>query len=261
MQGGRSDQMWEDQESHFTAPDEAPLMFQSWAHLSLLHWKVDADQIQKLLPPELIVDTFDGDAYVGLVPFTMHDIRMRNLPKIPTAHRFHETNVRTYVHHNGRQPGVWFFSLDAQSRLAVAGARFMFGLPYHFSRMELAQQGEGWRYQMTRVSDQATSEVSTTFDQPFEVAKPRSLESFLIDRYLLYSKRRGELVTGRVWHPRYQICAATAKDVSDELVRLAGFEVNSAPDLVHFSPGFDVKCYRPTVISTADPEFAGTSRP
>src|SRR5690606_911201 len=159
----------------------------------------------------------------------------------------------TYVHHKERQPGVWFFSLDAQSRLAVAGARLMFGLPYHFSRMNLEEQGTGWRYRMARVSDQTVSQVATSHQNQFAPAEPRSLESFLIDRYLLYSKRRGKLLTARVWHPRYQVCAATVEDVQDELLMRAGFELIRPPDLAHFSPGFDVNCYRPSEISKTVP--------
>src|SRR5687768_2328582 len=100
-------------------PDGSPAMYQRWRTLSFLHWKVSAAELAPLLPPGLEVDTFEGDAWVGLVPFTMRGVRPRFLPPAPGLSAFHETNARTYVHQRGSAPGVWFFSLDAASRVAV----------------------------------------------------------------------------------------------------------------------------------------------
>ena len=72
------------------------------------------------MPPQLELDLFEGTAYVGLVPFTMTGVRPVGLPPVRGISSFHETNVRTYVHREGRDPGVWFFSLDAANRIAVS---------------------------------------------------------------------------------------------------------------------------------------------
>jgi hypothetical protein len=119
------------------------VMWQRWADLLFLHWPVPPDELAALLPPGLTLDTFDGQAYVGLVPFTMTGVRPVWAPALPWLSHFHETNVRTYVHCRGRDPGVWFFSLDAANPVAVKIARALWKLPYHFARMRLARAGNG----------------------------------------------------------------------------------------------------------------------
>ena len=118
------------------------VMRQIWRHLGFLHWPVARDAIARLLPPGLDVDAFDGAAYVGIVPFTIPLTRTGRLGA-PMAPAFHELNLRTYVHRGGRDPGVWFFSLDATSRLAVAGARLAYGLPYFHADITLEETGGG----------------------------------------------------------------------------------------------------------------------
>ena len=118
-------------------PDRRPVMRQSWRKLLFLHWPIPSDQLRPLVPPQLDLDLFEGTAYVGLVPFTMTGVRPVGLPPIRGISNFHETNVRTYVHRDGRDPGVWFFSLDAANRLAVYLARTFFHLPYYHARMFL----------------------------------------------------------------------------------------------------------------------------
>ena len=89
-------------------------MRMTWRSLLFLHWPLPPDAVRPLLPAEMTLDTFDGSAWVGLVPFTMTGVKFRWLGSIPSMRRFHECNVRTYVHRDG-EPGVWFFSLDAAS--------------------------------------------------------------------------------------------------------------------------------------------------
>ena len=104
-------------------PDAPAVMRQDWHHLLFLHWEVPAAELQKLIPEDLTIDTFEGIAYVGVIPFTLSNVRPIFTPPVPGLSRFHEVNVRTYVHRRGTNPGVWFFSLDASSALAVAAAR------------------------------------------------------------------------------------------------------------------------------------------
>ncbi|HSG72953.1 MAG TPA: DUF2071 domain-containing protein, partial [Planctomycetaceae bacterium] len=124
-----------DRISPIIRPDEKLIGYHTWLDLLFLHWRVPADEIQALLPPELTVDTFEGDAWVGLVPFKMRKIRPWWSPPVPGISNFYETNVRTYVHHRGKDPGVWFFSLDASSSLAVSVARWRWNLNYFKATM------------------------------------------------------------------------------------------------------------------------------
>src|SRR5687767_3978861 len=111
-------------------PDLPVLLHQNWHHLLFLHWEVPVADLQALIPSRLTVDTFEGHAYVGLVPFTLTGVRAVGTPPLPWISHFHEVNVRTYVHLKGADPGVWFFSLDASSKIAVAAARAAYKLPY-----------------------------------------------------------------------------------------------------------------------------------
>src|SRR5882762_4858763 len=117
-----------------------PIMHQKWGKLLFMHWRIDEKLLRPLIPASLSIDTFDGSAWIAVVPFTMWGIRASFLPPIPVTSAFHELNVRTYVHLDG-VPGVWFFSLDAANRLAVWGARTFYHLPYFKADMSLRQEG------------------------------------------------------------------------------------------------------------------------
>src|SRR5229473_5325188 len=119
-------------------PDAPAVVLQNWHHLLFLHWEIPPEELQQLVPPELTIDTFEAKAYVGLVPFTVTGVRAVLTPPLPWISSFHEVNVRTYVHLDGRDPGVWFFSLDASSSIAVAAARAAYKLSYFHSAIEFS---------------------------------------------------------------------------------------------------------------------------
>jgi hypothetical protein len=109
-------------------PTGWPVGYQRWHSLLFLHWPLPAAVLRPLVPAELSIDLYAGVAYVGLIPFVVEQARPAVPP--PLGLDFLETNVRTYVHLAGEDPGVYFFSLDAASLLAMVGARTGFGLPY-----------------------------------------------------------------------------------------------------------------------------------
>ena len=227
-------------------PPGRRVMRQIWRHLGFLHWPIAADVIAQLLPPGLEVDTFDGVTYVGIVPFTIP--LTRTAFGAPMAPAFHEINVRTYVHRGGRDPGVWFFSLDATSRLAVAGARLWYGLPYYAADITLAEAAGAVAYRSRRHGAEAT--FGARYQPAGEVvsASPGTLEFFLAERYLLYARARRGLRVARVHHAPYPLQTATAAEVDQTLTNAGGLPPGSCagpPPLVHYARQIDVDIYGP----------------
>jgi uncharacterized protein YqjF (DUF2071 family) len=191
-----------DREGPRIRPDRRALMRQDWHHLLFLHWPVPPESLRAQLPPGLEIDLFEGTAYVGLTPFTLTNVRPVGVPPLPFVSRFHETNVRTYVHSGGRDPGVWFFSLDASNPLAVVAARTLLGLPYKTARIRLSMEGDApvidYRLQRRRPGPTpASCAVRYQPRGPVVPAAPGSLEFFLIERYVLYNTVRGRLYRQR----------------------------------------------------------------
>jgi len=214
-----------------------------------------ADAIAGLLPPGLEVDCFDGAAYVGIVPFTIPLTRTARLG-VPMAPAFHEINLRTYVHRGGRDPGVWFFSLDATSRLAVAGARLEYGLPYFAAAISLVEEGEGGWINYRSRRRRAGADFAARY-RPVGApapATPGTLEFFLAERYLLYARSGRALRTARVHHAPYPLQPAAAADVAQTLTALAGLPADACagpPPLVHYAHEVDVRIYGPKRPETA----------
>ena len=221
------------------------VMRPKWRELLFLHWPIEAQVLAPLLPPELEIDTFEGQAYIGLVPFQMRDSRPAFLPEIGLRHwtdDFAEINVRTYVRHKGQNPGVWFFSLDAASLPAVIAARLWFKLPYFWARMHTGAHG---RYNSRRLWPQPKpAQCRLKYlveDEEPQRAEAGSLEEFLVERYLLYSKRGSQLFCGRVSHEPYRIRRAQVLVLQENLIAAAGIQVLGAPGLAHYSEGVDVQ--------------------
>ena len=237
-------------------PTSAPVMFQSWHHLLFLHWAWDPSAIQATLPPGLFVDTHEDRAYLGVVPFWMDRVRPRFLPPVPGLSWFLELNLRTYVHTADGTPGVWFYSLDCNNHVAVALARTLFSLPYVFARQHgerplspseaLAKEGTT---SPARFHSQRPGGAPNTFAyspaSPFSPATPGTLEYFLAERYLLFSRRRnGTLASGRVRHTPYPLAPATVTTAETSLFADNGFLAPARPaDHAHTSPGVDVSIF------------------
>jgi uncharacterized protein YqjF (DUF2071 family) len=225
-------------------PPGKPRGQQRWRSLLFLHWPVDFELLRELVPSSLELDLWEGTAYVGLVPFAMEGVR----PSWASEHlafEFLETNVRTYVHVNGKDPGVYFFSLDAASQIAVSVARMGWGLPYHYSEMQLTQHGSAWDYRVDRVwGDRPRLRVSYETGELLGPSTPGTLEHFLMERYFLHLERRGRVWSGRVHHAPYPVQRARVLEVHDELIAAAGLpQVEGPPALVHYAAGVDVDIF------------------
>lgn len=192
-----------------------PVMRQRWSDLLFLHWPVDADVIQSRLPAGLHVDLFDGQAWLGVVPFAMQRVHPVGLPPLPWISWFLELNVRTYVHDESGRPGVWFFSLDCNQPVAVEVARRFFHLPYYHARMNAEFAGGEIVYSSRRKGSDTVSRFRHRRPVHAEPAREGSLEWFLVERYLLYTAdRAGKIRSGRVHHEPYRIEVAKCSEWS-----------------------------------------------
>lgn len=241
-------------------PAGRPCGFHRWSNLLFAHWSVDPDLLEPLLPDRLTVDTFDGRAWIGMVPFHMSGVRPRGFPAVPGVSAFHETNIRTYVHLEGRDPGVWFFSLDAANSLAVRVARWRWHLPYFRSRMTLrlsqpvAENGSieftGQRMwpgpMLPEYSVRAEIGNTLTGDcvTPTGSAKPGTFEHFLAERYIMYAETaRGGLLQGRVHHTPYPLRSTEIVHCEQTLTTAAGIDVSGPPEHALYSDGVVVDVF------------------
>lgn len=231
-------------------PNDRVVMRQEWRKLLFLHWAVPPADVQTLLPPGLTVDTFAGQAYVGLVPFTMRNVRPVGFPAVPGLSHFHECNVRTYVHRNG-QPGVWFWSLDAAQPIAVEIARRVWRLPYFNAQMSLTEQDGEILYHTRRTHHDAPSGECRVRYAPTGTpapALPGTLTHFLVERYLLYAQGKNGLLRGQVHHTSYPIQSATVSELADTLVAATGLPVPGGVTrdndmLTHYASGVSVEVF------------------
>jgi uncharacterized protein YqjF (DUF2071 family) len=233
-------------------PDQMPLMHQNWHHLLFLHWEIPAAALQALVPPRLTIDTHEGKAYVGLVPFTITGVRASLTPPLPWISSFHEVNVRTYVHLAGRDPGVWFFSLDASSALAVAAARAMYKLAYFDANIDFnATDGPlpEISFQSHRTDSRGTLPASLHVDYrpvegPVRPAPLGTIDHFLLERYVLYAQDDGHtLYRARVHHQPYPAQRVEIAGLEETLVWAAGIRRSDAVPLRHYAREVNVKVY------------------
>lgn len=217
-----------------------------WCDLAFLHWRVHPDAVRSLIPSGLEVDTFDDFAWVGIVPFRMEGVRGRGMPPVPTLHAFPEVNVRTYVRGAGRA-GVWFFSLDAASRLAVRGARYLYNLPYFDANITVSRDGEDVLYQSTRTHrDAPAAKFVACYGPAGPVGEPipGTLEHFLVERYCLFmhDRRRG-LGLLDVDHSPWPLQPGAAEIEINTIARASGVHLPNDPPLVHFARELDVRAW------------------
>lgn len=223
-------------------------MYQQWRDLLFLHWEYSVAAIQATLPDGLFVDTVGGNAYLGIVPFFMRNIRPRFLPAAPGVSNFMEMNLRTYVHDRAGVPGVWFYSLDANQRLAVAVARRFFHLPYEHATMKSSRTPEGRIHYESRRTGERANGARCVFEYApgAEVPQPApgSLEFFLVERYRLYSSAPDGLRRGAVFHQPYPLCHAKVTAWDEQLLTLNGFSpTGRPPDHIIMSRGVDVSVF------------------
>ena len=221
-------------------PVQRAVMVQKWCDLAYLHWRYDPEEIQRLIPKGLEVDTFDGSAWVGLIPFSMRDIGLPKLPAVPYFGSFPEINVRTYVKRNG-VPGVWFFSLDINRLLPAVVARTTYLLPYCWgSASNTLSDGVLKTSVQRRWPRRAHADIEVQVGR--EISEPDELSVFLSARWGLYSRGLfGGLMYAPVDHGRWPLCSATLNNVKSNLFEVAGLTSPQGEPHVMFSPGVSVR--------------------
>jgi uncharacterized protein len=219
------------------------IMRQSWKDLMFVHVPVDPAVVRPHVPPELELDTFNGYAWIGVTPFVLSSIRWRGLPPVPSAAGFPEINCRTYMTAGGK-PGVFFFSLDAASRLAVEGARLTFGLPYFMCDARVDRVRDGLHYRNSRTDRRG---LPATFHAEYRPisdvfnAEPGTLEYFLTERYCLYTRFLGGLIwRAEIDHLPWPLQNAEADIRINTMASAAGIELPDQEPLLHFARHIDV---------------------
>jgi uncharacterized protein YqjF (DUF2071 family) len=218
-------------------------MHQTWNDLLFAHWPIPVEVMRPLVPAGLELDTFDGTAWVGVVPFHMTNVAVRSFIAVPSTSKFPELNVRTYVTLDGKA-GVYFFSLDAASALAVATARQAFFLPYFNARMSVVESGNTIYYSSQRTHRSAPSAVFIgNYGPTGEVyhSQRGTLESWLTERYCLYSVNKQQRVyRGDIHHLPWPLQPAQAHIQVNTMTQPHGIELPDREPLLHFARRLDV---------------------
>jgi uncharacterized protein YqjF (DUF2071 family) len=227
-------------------PDEPWILKQSWNDLLFVHWPVSRDTLRETVPAYLELDTYENESWLTITPFRLTDLAPRGLPPLPWVSAFSEINVRTYVVYKGI-PGIYFFSLDADSTIAVSGASTVFHLPYFVARIDVENQASHLSFRSRRVAAPAEFHVEYRPIGPAYQPELRTLDHWLTERYCVYtgdSSARAYRV--EIHHPPWRLQAAEARIILNSMA--ARVHLPSAAAIAHFARRQDVVTWRPHAL-------------
>ncbi len=222
------------------------IMFQSWQQLLFIHWRIPAEDLRPLVPRELDLDEYDGSAWVAATPFRLVGLRPRVMPAIPGLSDFLEMNLRTYVRRGGKS-GIYFFTLEASSRLAVSAARAIYRLPYHHARMAIQEDGE-WTHYTSERKEASGPALECRWRQSPAAFEPRpgTLEHFLTERYALFTVlRRGRVLRGEIHHAPWELQQAELEIDRNTLLDAYGIRPPEQSPIAHYSARQDTYVWAP----------------
>jgi uncharacterized protein YqjF (DUF2071 family) len=224
-------------------------MTQTWHDLLFAHWPVPPRAIAAMIPPEFELDLFDGRAWIGVVPFYMTNVAPRGAPALPWLSEFAELNLRTYVRVRDK-PGVYFFSLDAASRLAVGTAWLLLGLPYFSAKMEVSRSEHGVSYRSTR-RDAPAAEFVANYRPVGSVfnATPGTLSYFLTERYCLYARHLRRPYRLEIHHLPWPLQPAEAEFERNTMASAAGIALTETSPVLHFARRQDMVAWPPAALA------------
>jgi uncharacterized protein YqjF (DUF2071 family) len=215
------------------------VMKQTWHDLLFAHRPLPVEKMRPLVPAQLTLDAFEGQCWVGVVPFHMSGIRGRGLPPLPGLSRFPELNARTYVTHGGK-PGVYFFSLDAANLSAVWAARTFYHLPYFRAAMYSKELGGNIHYYSRRLRGAAEFRGRYRPTTKMRRREIGSIEHWLTERYCLYTTHRGQVYRGEIHHQPWPLQDAEAEFETNTVAAAAGFPLPNTAPLLHFARRLEV---------------------
>jgi uncharacterized protein YqjF (DUF2071 family) len=235
----------------WTMPDAPWVMTQTWHDLLFAHWMVAPRTLRAQLPAAFELDLFDGAAWLGIVPFHMTNVAPRGVPSLPWMSEFPELNVRTYVRVDDR-PGIYFFSLDAGSTVAVQAARALLNLPYYSAAIAVTVHDERITYESRRTEGGSPeARLSVTYrpvGAPFQ-AVTGTLDYFLTERYCLYNLDHGGVPYRlEIHHPPWPLQPADADFARNTMADAAGLSSAAMQPLLHFAKRQDMVAWAPTTL-------------
>ncbi|MEO8215922.1 MAG: DUF2071 domain-containing protein [Acidobacteriota bacterium] len=233
-----------------TRPESTPLGHQQWRHLLFASWTCPDEILRAKVPQSLSLDSFNGKSYISIIPFTIPMMRATGIPPIPFASSMNEVNVRTYVHLQGSDPGVYFFSLDASNLAAVMGGRSVYHLPYFHAGIDLSvhEDASGGTVdfssrRITPVEPQADFTASYGGIGTTAPARRDTLEHFLVERYFLYTEHDDRIFRAQVHHQPYPLQVAEVSRLDQTLIAAAGLMHDGHEPVLHYSAGVDVEIF------------------
>ncbi|WP_394138105.1 YqjF family protein [Cytobacillus oceanisediminis] len=222
----------------FPMPNSPWIMEQIWNDILFLHWPVPAEVMEKHIPPQLKLDTYNGTAWIGIVPFWISKMRVRGFPPMPFMNSMNELNVRTYVEYEGRK-GVYFFSLDANNPLAVTGARMLYFLPYMDAEMNVTHSEGKVIYESRRKSGNsdrghffASYKASSN---PYN-SEPGTFDAWLTERYCLWVTKGNRVFRGDIHHTKWQLHEASCHIQHNSMASFLPREYFQGQPILHYSP-------------------------
>lgn len=220
------------------------ILLQSWENLSFLHWRVDKEILIQHIPKHLTLDLYRNEAYIGIIPFMMKNVRPRWGVSVPFISNFPEFNIRTYVKFKNIK-GVFFLTLDAQSIITRIYASNFFHLPYRYSRGFVKRKNSSFFWKSDRILGDYGLEGSCKGIEEDQYAVKGSLDEFLLERYFLFTYDQKKIKKGFIHHKKWKFKKAKPKIIKNDFLKSFSLGIKNvfSPDYCHISDGVKVKAW------------------